>query len=610
MELKKTARAIVQALGGSENIVNLTHCMTRLRFKLQDESKVELHRLEAIEGVLGTACSGGEQQVIIGTNVDQVYREILNNYWKDTSAGSGKKDGILEVISQALSPIIPVIMGAAFISIILALLIQFGLITTEFSTYQVLNGISSAVYHFFPVLIALTLSARLKVNQVISVASACFLFYPDFIALIGGETPATLFGISIMNVTYAKGIIPVFLMVYAQKYLEMIIFKYTPKAIKTMVGSGLVMILTVSLTILILGPIGAVMTEWINAAYYFIVDKLGWFAIPIIAFINPIMLGTGLGTAAFPVMLAGYLATGYEGLVLIAALAGNAAQAGSGFAISVKSKNRELKAVASETAVAALMGVTEPIIFSVHYKLKRTLITVMCASFVAAFLPALTSVKCYALATGVLSLPAYLTGGVSNFVFAILTILLGMALGFAATWVVGFKDPTEAEFNTVGATHSTKKTELKSPARELGSPVGGKVVPLDSLPDKAFTELGAGIAVVPSDGKVCAPCNGTVTVLGDTMHAVAVTGKDGMQILIHIGIDTVKLGGKYFKAAVHPGDSVKKGELLVEFDREAIAAEGYDTTVAVLVTNPQDYLDVFPTSGSKVNRGEKLLTVL
>lgn len=613
MNLQKTARDIVEALGGADNISNLTNCMTRLRFKLNDESKADFKKVEAVDGVLGLARSGGEQQIIIGTDVDRVFREIQKSYLggKSGSASKGGKkesNNILEVISAALSPIIPAIMGAAFISIILALLVQFNWISADSSTYQVLNGITSAVYHFFPVLIALTLSARLKVNQVIAVVCACFLMYPAFITLIAGEAPATLFGLPIMNVTYAKAIIPIFLSVYCQKYIEKGVYAIMPKIIKTMVGSGLVMILTVAVTVLALGPLGALLTEWINAGYHFAVDNLGWFAIPIIAFINPIMLGTGLGTAAFPVMLAGYLATGYEGLVLAAAIAGNAAQAGSGFAIALKSRNKELKAVSVESGLTALMGITEPIIFSVHYRLKRTLWSVMAASFVAAFIPALAGVKCYALATGVLSLPAYLPGGTANFVWACVSILAGLVLGFIITYIVGFKDPSDAEY-TSPAQNSDKKA-VQSPVHNVLSPVDGKLMELSELSDKAFSAIGTGVAVVPTSGKIYAPIDGIVTVLGSTMHAVAITGDNGLELLIHIGEDTVKLGGKHFTSTVKQGDRVKAGDLLVEFDKPAIEKEGYNTTLAVIVVNHNKYLDVFHTSSDSVAVGDKLITVI
>lgn len=458
MNLEKTAKEIVETLGGEENIVNLTHCMTRLRFNLKDDSKANLEELDKIKDVLGVVNSGGVLQVIVGTDVDRFYKEILSKYHivglgevpEDEEEVTEKKNIIsqaLDLFSAAFTPLIPAIMGAGFISILLALLSQFGILTSESTTYQLLNGIANCVYYFFPVLIAYSLAGRLKVNQVFAIVVACFLVYPDFQSILTASTEAgtsaTFFGIPVLAATYSKQIIPVFFSVITQKYIEKVVMKYTPKVIRTMVGSGLVLILTVLVTITVLGPAGAKLTELFNACVYWIVDTCGWFAVPIMAFLNPFFLATGLGSANFPIMLMSYINNGYEALILPAALAGNAVQAGSGFAVAYKTKNKELKSVATECGITALMGITEPIIFSVHSRLKKTFVTVMIASGVAAILPGITHVACYALANGVLSLPAYLPGGVMNLVWPCITIVESVIIGFVATMLTKFEDPKE-----------------------------------------------------------------------------------------------------------------------------------------------------------------------
>ncbi|MDR1192699.1 MAG: PTS transporter subunit EIIC [Peptococcaceae bacterium] len=463
MDYQALADTLLETLGGMGNIRNITYCMTRLRFTLLDTGIVSNDEIKAIPGVLGVTAQGGVYQIIIGTNVDKVYKLLpKTEAAKDSAekplppraaadgkAAAGKKknavENALELISSMLSPMIPAIMGAAFITIVLSILSQIGIIATDSSTYKVLSLISSAVYYFFPVLIAMSLARRLDVNPAFAVVSACFLLFPDYANLFANDGAVSLLGIPVMQVGYAKQIVPIVLMVIAQKYIERLIYKIIPKFIRTIVASGLILSLTIGVTILALGPFGALLTEGLNAVIYFVVDKIGWAAIPIIAFINPFMLGTGLGSAVFPIMLAGYLSTGYEGLVLAAALAGNAAQCGSGLAIAWRTKNHKLREVSAEGAVAALMGVTEPMIFSVHYKLKRTLLSVMIGSGVAAVLPGLAGVKCYALATGVLSLPAYLPGGMANFVFACLSLLAGAVAGFFATLIIGWQDPAPEE---------------------------------------------------------------------------------------------------------------------------------------------------------------------
>jgi len=452
MDYQVLADTLLEKLGGMSNIRNITYCMTRLRFTLADPDIVSDEAVQAIPGVLGVAKQGGVYQVIVGTNVDKVYRLLPKTEAEAEAAPppqEGKKKNpvgrALEMISSMLSPMIPAIMGAAFVTIVLSVLSQIGIIPADSSTYKVLGLISSTVYYFFPVLIAMSLAQRLNANPVLAVVSACFLLFPDYLKLFADGASVTLFGLPIMSVTYAKQIVPIVLMVVAQKYIEQLVYKIIPKAVRTILASGLILFLTITVTILLLGPFGALLTQGINAAIYFVVDTVGWVAIPIIAFINPFMLGTGLGSAVFPIMLAGYMGTGYEALVLSAALAGNAAQFGAGLAIAWRTKNMKLREVSVEGSIAALMGVTEPIIFSVHYKLKRTLLSVMIGSGIAAILPGLAGVKCYALATGVLSLPAYLPGGMSNFIFACLSLVVGAVMGFIATLVMGWKDPAPGE---------------------------------------------------------------------------------------------------------------------------------------------------------------------
>lgn len=454
------ADKIVALVGTAENITYATHCMTRLRLEIKDHSIVKMEEIKTLPDVMGAQWSGGQLQVIIGPDVSKVYSEIAVKHLKqegepaegeEPAGEQGEKKNIfstaLDLFSAAFSPLIPAIMGAGFIAILLALLKQFGILSDQSTTYILLNNISNCVYYFFPVLIAYSLAGRLKVNQVFAIVTACFLLLPDFVnmftAAAEAGTKVTFFAVPVMTVSYSKQIIPTFFAVILQKYVEKYIMKYTPKVIRTMVGSGLVLIVTVFLTITVLGPIGAKLTELFNAAVYWIVDTCGWVAVPIMAFLNPFFLGTGLGSANFPIMLMSYINNGYEALILPAALAGNAVQAGAGFAIALKTKNKELRSVSTECGITALMGITEPIIFSVHYRLKRTFFTVMVASGIAAILPGITRVACYALANGILSLPAYLPGGVMNLVWACVTVVESVIIGFVAVYVTGFKDPEE-----------------------------------------------------------------------------------------------------------------------------------------------------------------------
>lgn len=465
MDFERTAQQIFDNVGGTGNVVNMTHCMTRLRLSLKDTSLIQDDAVKQIPGVMGAVLAGNEYQVIIGNDVDLLYkkaeelRAIRSEVEGDAASARGGASRprrnpaavVLDFLSAALSPLIPVIMGAAFITILLTLATQLGILASDSMTYQVLNSITNCVYYFFPVFIAYTAAQQLKVNTAIALAVSALLLFPDFLALFnGGETAVTVFGIPVMYGSYSKQIFPTLFAVAAQAVIEPAIYRVIPKQLRAMVASGLTLTACALLAVVVFGPAGTLVTEALNALVYFVVDNLGWVAIPVMAFINPFLLGTGLGNANFPIMMATFVSNGYENLILPAALAGNAAQVGSGIAIAMMTKNVELKSIALDGALVALFGVTEPIIFTVHYKLKRTFIAVMIGSGIAAIIPGIFQLKCYGLVNGIFSLPAYLPGGMQNFVVACVSLAAGVVCGFIATRLIGF-DPKDAELNFNGS---------------------------------------------------------------------------------------------------------------------------------------------------------------
>lgn len=612
MNYEQLAKQIIKEVGGDSNIANVTHCMTRLRLSIIDLKKIDDKKIQEIKGVMGTVMQGDEYQIIIGSNVDIVYKKVTELIQTtDQKKNIKKNDGfhpiswILELMSASLSPLIPVIMGAAFITIVLSISEMAGMISTESQTYQVLNAISSCVYHFFPVMIAYTASKQLKVNQTFAIITACFLLFPDFIALFNnGETALAVFGIPVKFVSYSKQIFPILFSVMAQIYIEKAVYKIIPKQLKTMVASGIIMVVSILLAITVFGPLGALLTDGVNAVVYYVVEHMGWVSIPIIAFINPFMLGTGLGSAVFPIMITSFVANGYESLILPAALAGNAAQVGAGLAIAWMSKDKELKSTAIEGSIAALFGVTEPIIFTVHYKLKRTFISVMIASGIAAIIPGFFELKCYALANGIFSLPAYLPGGTKNFIVACCSMIAGLGCGFVVTKLIGFKE--EQEPKTIDTTTSKDTITL------VKSPLQGQLLPLTDVKDKVFSQgmVGQGVAIIPETGIVTAPVNGQVTAVFPTSHAIGITSDDGVEVLIHIGVNTVKLKDGEFESFVQKGDHVVVGDTLISFDLEKLRNENIDVTTSVVITNPTQFLDIFFVEDTQIKSQDKLMTII
>lgn len=626
MDYEIVARKILEKIGGESNVNSVQHCMTRLRFILKDESKADDEAIKKIKGVMGLAKQGGQYQIIIGNNVGQCYKELikLGDFKESKSSEVKEKKGIfnsiLDVVSGCMSATMPAIIGAGMVKVLLVILPMIGLLSNTSQTYLILNALGDATFYFLPLILVISSSKKFNINPYTLAAVIGVMVYPDFIGLVDAGEKISLFGLPVASASYAYSVIPVIMMAWVMQYVEKLADKITPAVTKNFLKPMLTLLIALPVALIVIGPIGFYAGELLSSGMIFIYDKAGWLAIMIMGALMPLLVMTGMHWAFVPlaIMNINNPNIGFDALLLVAMLCSNLAQASSCLAVFLKSKNKDLKQVAGVSSVSAfLAGVTEPAMYGVTLKYKKPLYACMIAGGVSGLYAGFVGLKCYVFATpALISLVQFIDpNGGSNFTNALITLGITAVLAFVLTWVLGFEDPVNEEDEEVNEEVNEEITveEVNSESNSIVlSPIEGKVVSLKQVNDVTFSEeiMGKGAAIIPSVGKAIAPVDGVVSALFQTKHAIGLTADNGAEILIHIGLDTVKLGGKHFTAHVKNGDRVKAGDLLVEFDIEEIKREGYDVITPVVVTNTQDYKDILSLIDRDVKEKEELIKAI
>ncbi len=612
MDIHKTAKSILEHVGGSENIKDVSHCFTRLRFVLKDDSKADKQTVERLEGVIQVVISGGQFQVVLGSKVNQVYEALLPLLPENgASGGKGKgniANSVLQTISKMFTPLIPAIAASGLIKGILTaaklLAAKNGVDISVNDTYVLLLATSQIIFYFMPVFLGYTAAKALKCNEVVAMTIGGFLCYPQIDAIIqDAATATTIFGIPVTKgawtigestkvFSYTESVIPILLAVFVLMYLEKFLNKVIPQVIQIIMVPGLSILIMIPLTLTLLGPIGIWVGNGIQALYYVLMSFNTAVGGAVIGGLWGVFVIFGAHRALLPVGLNDVAVSGKQNLLAFAGAA-NFSQGGAALGVMLKSRNKELKSVAaSATISAALVGITEPAIYGCNLRLKKPMICAVICGALGGGIMGIGGVYGDAFANnGVLTVFSYASFGMKPFIF----YLIGCGVAFfgtaVLTYLIGFEDMEDQRqetFHQETENITGKRTET---AWEITSPVEGEAIALSGIGDEAFASeaLGKGIAILPQKGEVLAPADGTVTVIYPTLHAIGLKLSNGVELLIHVGIDTVKLEGKYFKKYVEEGAQVKKGEKITAFDLEKIKTAGYDPTVAVVVGNTKDY---------------------
>ncbi|WP_315076613.1 beta-glucoside-specific PTS transporter subunit IIABC [uncultured Clostridium sp.] len=631
MDYSMVAKNILEKLGGEDNINSVMHCMTRLRFTLKDEGIVNDEEVKKIKGVMGIMKKGGQYQVIIGNDVSKCYKETLKlgNFSDSINGNEAPKEKqniitkVLDVISGSMSATMPAIIGAGMIKVLIILLTTFGLLSEISQAYAILSALGDAAFYFLPMLLVISTSKKFDINPYTLGAVIGVMLYPDFIKLLASGDKVSFLGLPVTSASYGYSVIPIIMMAWIMKYVENFVDKITPSVTKNFLKPMLILLIAMPIALIAVGPIGYLAGQGLATIMYEIQAKAGWIALPLMAAFMPLIVMTGMHWAFIPISLAAIANPGYETLFLVAMLPSNLAQGAAALAVSLKSKNKELKQVASASSISALLaGVTEPALYGVTLKYKKPLIASMIASAIAGLYAGISVLKVYVLAAPALvSIAQFISpNDGSNFINALITVAIAMIVSFILTWIIGFDDPANEADEDLEKFKNHKIENIEKEINEtlkrkeslILAPIEGKAVSLSQVNDTTFSQeiMGKGAAIIPSVGRTVSPVNGVISALFETKHAIGITSDDGAEILIHIGLDTVKLGGKYFTAHIKTGDKVKVGELLVEFDIDAIKQEGYEVITPVLITNSDDYKDVLSLIDRNVKFDDELIKTI
>ncbi|HEL2552525.1 TPA: PTS glucose transporter subunit IIA [Streptococcus suis] len=613
MKYKNTALAILEAVGGEKNVLRATHCVTRLRLELKDENIVSDERVKSISGVIGIMKKNGQYQIILGNDVANYYKEFtaLGKFDSD-SVQQVKKANVLEqvieYIAGSMTPLIPAMLGGGMIKVLVIVLPMLGLLKADSQSISFLAFFGDAPYHFMPIFLAYSASQKLKVTPTLAMSVAGILLHPNFVQMVSSGDPLHFLGAPVTPASYGSSVIPILIMVWLMKYIEAVFNKVTPAVTKSFLQPTLVLLVSGFIALVLVGPLGVIVGEGLSQLVEQMHGVAGWLTLAVLGAIMPFIVMTGMHWAFAPIFLAASIATP-DVLILPAMLGSNLAQGAASMAVAFKSKNSNTKQIAFAAGFSALFaGVTEPALYGVTLKYKKPLYAAMIGGGLAGLFVGLTGVKAYLFAVpSLIALPQFIySEAASNITNAMIAAAISIIVTFILAYFLGIDEET-----------STVNLEKVAPGissrKNVFSPLSGKILPLEKVNDATFSKkmLGEGVAIIPKDGKVYAPFDGAVTSLFPTKHAIGLTSDEGVELLIHFGLETVELKGRGFVSHVSDGEKVEKGQLMLEVDVEMLVAEGYDIVTPVVVTNTQEYLDVLLLSiKEEVNYTEDLLAVL
>lgn len=622
MNYVKIAQQIFEQLGGKDNIQSMTHCATRLRFVLKNDSIVNDEKLKNTTGVIGVNRKNDHYQIIIGQNVKKCYEALVEMRGGETNtADQPKKKGnifenIISVIAGSMSPIIPAILGGGMIKVLVIFLTMLGILSAEDQTHRFLSFIGDAPFYFLPVMLAFSAAKRFNVTPMLAVTVAGIMLHPDFINMVKTGESLYFLGAPVTLAHYSSTIIPILIMVWLMKYIEYYTDKVVPVLIKSFIKPLVIIIVSGFLALVVIGPIGTFAGEGLSFIILWMQSQVGWLTLGIFAALMPLIILTGMHWAFAPIFLLASPAVP-DVLVLPAMLASNLSQVGASFAVSLKLKNKEQKQVAFAASLTALFaGISEPALYGVALKYKKPLYAVMISSAIAGVFMGIVNLQTYAFAVpSLVAMPQFMNDANSgNFINAIIAGLIAIIASFVITMFFKIEEPKIDDSQNANENNSapSKISYNSSEKKEIYSPVKGQIIPLTQVNDTAFANqlLGNGIAIIPQENTFVSPCNGTISSIAHSNHAIGITSDDGVEILIHVGIDTVRLDGQYFEPLVNSGEKVVIGQPILKADLAQIIAAGYDITTPVIVINTDNYLDVVATEQVDVPAKETILYII
>lgn len=622
------AVSIVENVGGKDNVVGLTHCITRLRFKLKDESIANDDFLKNHEGIVTVMKSGGQYQVVIGNHVADVYAQIILmlDLQSEEPIKSDKKermlDRFIDTISGIFQPILGIMAACGMLKGLNTLFVAMGFYPDTCGGYMIIDAIGNGLFTFLPLFLGYTSAKKFGLKPMVGLVVGAIMCYPAIqsSALSSGMEPLytlfegtmfaspvyiDFFGIPIISMDYTSTVVPVIFIVYFASKCEKLFNKYVPDLVKFFFVPMLTLMVALPIGLLIIGPVVSFGSVIIADAVLSIRDFSPLLAGLVVGATWQILVIFGLHWGFIPVYINNIVTYGFDN-VMMPFFACTFATSAVVLAIFLKTKNKKLKEMCLPNFISGVFGVTEPAIYGILLPLKKPfIISCIAGGIGGAFYGAFNFRKFSMGGMGIFEFPAMIApdGNTDNLMVAIAGVVITMVISFVAMYVT-FKDKEEETI--------INETKAMIRNKEIIAPIKGKVLALKDVQDGAFSSevLGKGVAIVPEEGIVVSPMNGVISTLFPTLHAIGITAEDGVEVLIHIGLDTVQLKGEGFTALVKQNDVVKQGQELIHFNMQVISDAGYCLETPVVITNSKDYLDVLVENKVQVNREEALLQIV
>ena len=622
----KLAGQIIEEVGGKDNIINATRCATRLRLVLKETADDAKARVGKLPGVITVVENSGQFQVVIGNHVGEVYTQVAKELDLDNTdrvVEEPKQSVLNRVIATMSAVFAPFIYVLAAAGILQGILILINLAMPSFAdtgTYAVLSFMSWTPFTFLPIFIAITASKHFQCNIYIAVLCCCALVNPDWTAMAAriadGETIKFLF-FKLSETTYTSSVLPPLFLVWILSYLEHFVEKKLNENIRSLFTPLICLVIMVPLTILLIGPLSSLLATGIANGYNTLFEAVPALAAAAIGGIWQVIVIFGVHWGITPVVLANFDMYGRDSFQAFQTMA-VVAQMAAAFGVFLKSRNKEFKGVALSSGITGIFGITEPAIYGVTLRLKKPFACGCIAGAAAAVAASFFRSYYYAYA----GLPGLLTivnainpDNPASFIGEVVGCLIAIVGAIVLVQIVGFDDPkeeTQEEETEALPKKEAKAGDASQMHKDIFAPIKGEAIPLTDVEDEVFSSqlMGKGAAIKPAEGKVYAPFDGTVESVFDTKHAIGLKSDDGVEVLIHVGMDTVKLEGKPFTLKTEAGKKVSKGDLLLEFDMKQIQDAGYSLVTPVIVSNTNDYTDVLMYPADHVEVGDALVSVI
>lgn len=618
---EETVRGIVEKIGGIDNIAHATHCATRFRLKLKDMSKFDEKGIQNVKGVLGLRMMDqNEIQIICGTVVSTIYDEFqkITGFKGDGAIDdpvAAREDGvrkytpkkiasiITEYLSGTVAPVIPIYLSCGLLLAVLSVATQFFGLSENSGTYTILNACSLAGLTFMPIALGWSACAKLGADPALGAMLGMTILYET----VNGVGGLDFLGIPVYQTSYGGSFLPIIL---AAPFLSMV-YKFfrdkIPQSVRYFALPLITMLISVPVTLIVIGPIGYVCGTGLAVVFTYLGEHVKLLAITIWSFTTPLGIITGFDKAIYALNMEHLNAVGFDNLFLPGGLAGNSAIGGAALAAMFLSKDKDVESTGASSGITALIGITEPALYGICLRFRTPFLGAMSGAAIGGLFAGIVNLKQYVYAgPGLSTCVTYLSskpGGYFNFMMCFATVAVSAIAGFAVTLILSKKNKTQ-----YGEVPSENSLEAGTTVT-VSATAKGNVVPMEQIEDETFATgvLGKCIGIEPTEGKVYAPCNGTISYVADTLHAIGVTIDDGTEILIHIGIDTVKMNGEGFSSKVKAGQKVSRGEALLKMDIDKIHQAGYKATVVTVITDPEKDVEVI--GNGTIQPGQDLLKI-